>query len=117
MVFKGIKRSFSLKNEDQYNTIGAFWDEMAAIYGLERLLGLGYHWEGETMDYAIGLADGEIDGFHESVLLPDDGWTVVRGRTDSLKELYDEIYRDGALTFEIERFYENGDCSVAYYRE
>ena len=26
MIFKGITKSFSLKNEDQYNTIGAFWD-------------------------------------------------------------------------------------------
>ena len=39
MIFIGISREFSLKDEDQYNTIGAFWDEMSLIYGLENLQG------------------------------------------------------------------------------
>ena len=45
MIFIGISRDFSLKNEDQYNTIGAFWDEMSELYGLESLQGLGYKWD------------------------------------------------------------------------
>ena len=45
MLFKGISKEFSLLKEDQYNTIGAFWDEMEALYGLENLQGLGYKWE------------------------------------------------------------------------
>ena len=45
MLFKGISKEFSLLNEDQYNTIGSFWDEMEALYGLENLQGLGYKWE------------------------------------------------------------------------
>ena len=40
MTFIGISRTFSLIGEDQYNTIGAFWDEMSDIYGLESLEGL-----------------------------------------------------------------------------
>ncbi len=116
MIFKGISRTFSLINEDQYNTIGAFWDEMALIHGLENLQGLGYGWKGQTMEYAIGLKDSEIAGTNTSIRLPDNGWIVVKGKTYALKELYDEIYKDGPLEYEIETFYENGDCIVKYYR-
>ena len=41
MVFIGIGKRFSLKNEEQYDTIGAFWDDLASKYGLENLKGLG----------------------------------------------------------------------------
>ena len=116
MTFKGITKTFSLLNEEQYNTIGAFWDEMSDIYGLEKLQGLGYNWRGGTMEYAIGLSDGDIGGYNLCIELPDDGWTLCQGRTDALKELYDEIYKDGPLKYEIERFYENGECSVSYLR-
>ena len=40
MIFKGISKNFSLKNEEQYQTIGAFWDEMAEKYGLEHSTGV-----------------------------------------------------------------------------
>ena len=36
MVFKGIGRTFSTENEQQYETIGAFWDSLSAEYGLYR---------------------------------------------------------------------------------
>ena len=49
MIFKGIFKRFSLLNEEQYNTIGAFWDEMEELYGLENLQGLGYKWAGNTI--------------------------------------------------------------------
>ena len=117
MIFKGICRKFSLKNEDQYNTIGAFWEEMEAKYGLESLRGLGLHWSGDTMLYAIGLKDGEIKDYNLKIALPDDGWTSVDGETENLKEIYDEIYLGGALDFEIETFYENGKCNILYYRK
>ena len=116
MVFKGITRDFSLTDEQQYETIGAFWDEMAAQYGLENLQGLGYHWHGSTMSYAIGLKTGCIPNHNASILLPEDGWICVKAQTDNLKQLYDTIYQDGALLFEIETFYENGDCRIQYYR-
>ena len=44
MIFKGVSKVFSLLNDDQYNSIGRFWDEMALLYGLENLQGLGYKW-------------------------------------------------------------------------
>lgn len=37
MLFRGVSKTFSTVGEQQYNTIGKFWDEMSAIYGLENL--------------------------------------------------------------------------------
>ena len=116
MTFKGISKRFSLKNEDQYNTIGDFWDELSAVYGLENLQGLGYKWSAGEICYAIGLKDGEIDGYNFVVELPDDGWNIFLGKTDNLKQIYDEIYLDGPLRLELETFRENGDCQIKYIR-
>lgn len=116
MVFTGISRNFLLMGEQQYETIGQFWDEMAAIYGLESLRGLGYCWENEQISYAIGLKNGYIEGYNIHIKLPDDGWVTVTGKTDDLKEIYDEIYQDGALTLEIETFNTDGTCQIRYYR-
>ena len=117
MVFKGISRVFKLTNEEQYETIGQFWDEMALIYGLENLRGLGYKWENDEISYAIGLKNGDIEGYNLSITLPDDGWVTVSGKTERLKELYDEIYKNGRLAYEIETFFEDGSCEVSYYRK
>jgi predicted transcriptional regulator YdeE len=117
MIFKGISEVFKLTNEEQYETIGRFWDEMEQIYGLENLRGLGYKWQGDEIYYAIGLKDGEIANCNLVIDLPDDGWTTVIGETDCLKEIYDEIYKNGRLTYEIETFCEDGSCSISYYRK
>lgn len=116
MKFIGISRVFSLVNEDQYNTIGAFWDELALLYGLENLQGLGYNWNGNFMEYVIGLKDGIIDGYNVEIELPNYDWKVVKGKTDTLKNIYDEIYKNGSLLYEIETFNENGECLIKYYR-
>lgn len=116
MVFKGISREFSLTNNDQYNTIGAFWDEMSLLYGLENLQGLGYKWIGNTIYYAIGLKVGVINDYNLSIELPDTGWNMVEGETSNLKEIYNKIYKDGKLKYEIETFYEDGKCKIMYYR-
>ena len=44
MVFNGISKVFSTKDDRQYETIGAFWDEFSKKYGREKLRGLGYNW-------------------------------------------------------------------------
>lgn len=116
MVFKGISKDFLLTDEQQYETIGQFWDEMAQIYGLENLQGLGYKWQNNKISYAIGLKEACIKNYNVSIALPDDGWVKVEGKTDRLKQIYDEIYTDGALQFEIEMFFENGNCEIRYYR-
>lgn len=116
MIFKGISKAFSLRNEDQYNTIGAFWDELALRYGLENLQGLGYRWADGNIWYAIGLKDGEIQDGDFTMELPDSGWVTVDGETEKLKEIYNEIYQSGALQYEIETFSEDGKCKIRYYR-
>ena len=116
MVFKGISKVFCLENEQQYETIGQFWDEMAMLYGLENLQGLGYDWKDNQMSYAIGLKQGCIQGCNVSIALPDHGWSRVEGETDNLPQIYDEIYKYGALKFEIETFWENGKCVIKYHR-
>ncbi len=116
MFFKGVSKEFSLLNEDQYNTIGDFWGEMASLYGLENLQGLGYKWADNKIFYAIGLKVGEMTGSNVCVQLPDTGWTVVDGETTKLKRIYDEIYKSGSLKYEIETFTENGKCQIKYYR-
>lgn len=116
MLFKGISKEFLLINNDQYNTIGKFWDEMSLLYGLENLQGLGYKWDDKTIYYAIGLKDGIINDYNLCIDLPEVGWKIKDGKTDQLKKIYDEIYKDGPLKYEIETFYENGRCQIKYYR-
>ena len=116
MKFIGILKEFSLSNEDQYNTIGAFWDELTLLYGLESLQGLGYKWENGFIYYAIGLKNGVIDSSNFVAELPDDGWSIVTGKTDELKNIYDEIYKSGPLKYEIETFDEDGTCVIKYIR-
>lgn len=116
MIFKGISKRFSLANQNQYNTIGEFWDELELIYGLENLQGLGYNWKEGYIEYAIGLKQGEIKGYNVSVVLPDSGWQTVKGETKNLKEIYNKIYKDGPLTYEIETFTTTGKCEIKYFR-
>ena len=89
---------------------------MSALYGLENLRGLGYRWTKDKIFYAIGLKVGEISGCNFRMELPDDGWGIVEGETDHLKEVYDEIYKEGPLTYEIEAFSEDGTCQIMFYR-
>ena len=117
MVFIGVSKAFSLKNEEQYDTIGAFWDEMSAAYGMENLQGLGYGWKDGIILYAIGFKQGEIPHANATITLPNDGWECVCGKTENLQQIYREIYQDGPLQWEIETFYENGDCEIRYYRK
>ena len=116
MLFTGIGRTFSTENDRQYETIGAFWDELVAKYGRENLQGLGYGWTERSIEYVIGLTGGEIDGANRAVKLPDTGWVTVRGKTADLGELYEKIYQEGRLKYEIERFTDSGDCEIMYYR-
>lgn len=116
MIFKGISREFSLQNNDQYNTIGNFWDELALLYGLENLQGLGYKWHNGMIYYAIGLKNGQIDNYNFAIDLPNDGWKVVHGETNNLQNIYNNIYKSGPLKYEIETFTESGKCTIRYYR-
>ena len=116
MLFKGIGRTFSTENDCQFETIGAFWDEYAVKYGRTNLQGLGYAWTDRSIEYVIGLIDGEIDGANRAVDLPDMGWITVRGKTADIGKIYEKIYQEGRLRYEIERFTDSGDCVIMYRR-
>lgn len=116
MIFTGITRTFSTAGSAQYGTIGAFWDAMAEKYGRQNLRGLGYRWTEDTIEYAIGLKEGILPGSNCQISLPDGNWTHVTGKTARLGALYEEIYRSGALKYEIEMFTDEGDCEILYFR-
>lgn len=116
MNFKGISRVFSTVNSQQYETIGRFWDELSKIYGRENLRGLGYNWTETSIEYAIGLKQGEIEGCNCEVILPDTGWVIAKGKTCELDNIYENIYEAGNLQYEIEMFNEDGTCEIRYYR-
>lgn len=115
MRFIGTRRTFSTVGDGQYETIGAFWEEMSARYGRENLMGLGCGWTETSIDYVMALKKGIIDGANYEIELPEE-WTVVQGRTENLAEIYDEIYRDGPLLYEIEEFDDSGNCRIRYCR-
>ena len=116
MLFMGIGRTFSTESDHQFEMIGAFWDELAAKYGRANLQGLGYGWTERSIEYVIGLTGGEIGGADRAVELPDTGWVKVRGRTADLGNIYERIYQEGRLKYEIERFSGSGDCEIMYCR-
>ena len=116
MEFKGISKTFSTIGEKQYETIGAFWDELAKKYGRKNLRGLGYNWTETSIEYVIGLISGDIEDCNVNVILPDEGWKCVNGRTENLDEIYSEIYKDGSLKYEIEMFDDDGNCKIEFYR-
>ncbi|MBQ3936767.1 MAG: hypothetical protein II722_06885, partial [Ruminococcus sp.] len=75
-----------------------------------------FGWTDTTIEYAIGLKDGVIEGANCKVKLPDEDWVTVTGKTSELSRIYDEIYRDGALKYEIETFDNDGSCVIMYCR-
>ena len=115
MKFVGIRRVFSTNNGEQYITIGAFWDELSKIYGRENLMGLGCNWTSNSLEYVMALKDGLIAGANYEVDLPDE-WTATSGRIEELSIIYNEIYKDGPLLYEIEEFDDKGNCKIRYCR-
>ena len=116
MIFCGISKVFSTENNHQYESIGKFWEDQSKRYGISNLRGLGYHWTEKTIEYVIGLKQGIIDNANCSVEFPDDNWISVSGKTSDLERIYEKIYSDGSLIYEIEMFTENGECQIQYYR-
>ena len=116
MKFIGISKVFSTIDNQQFETIGAFWDELSKKYGRSKLRGLGYNWTKDSIEYVIGLKEGEIECANCSVTLPDEGWSAIKGKTSDLSKIYERIYLDGILRYEIESFSEYDECEIRYYR-
>lgn len=125
MNFCGLGKVFSTKDEGQYEAIGAFWNFMAQCYGRENLRGLGYGWTEDSITYVIGLKTGALSPDPEKqfpgtvwqeIILPDTGWIRYHGETENLPQLYDRIYAEGILKYEIEQFFEDGTCVIQIIR-
>ena len=83
---------------------------------MDNLIGLGYKWQDTKIYYAIGLKNGNIENSNFMIQLPNDNWVEVNGETENLKEIYDNIYKDGILKYELETFNYDGTCVIKYYR-
>ena len=128
MIFKGIEIRFNCKNNEQYENIGAFWYYMRKAYPERRLKGLGYNWAGDFISYVIGdhkhsfpFDIAEIKKQYPAALyveidLPDDGWQMHFCHTGQLEQLYEQIYEDGALEYEIEEIHSDGNCIISIFR-
>lgn len=128
MKFYGISKRFSFVGNKQYEDIVKYWDYFSLIYGIENIKGLGLNWDSESLEYIIGNIDEKLDFdlnkiksiysdcIYKEVDLPDDDWKSYFGKTNDLANMYDEIYKDGSLVYEIEVFKENGDCEIIIYR-
>ena len=120
MIFKGYSKVFTTTNNQQYSSIGDFWDEMTTIYDLEELRGLGFNWTETTIEYVIGLKNNEkfnVDNYEwKEIELPDENWEIAEGKTDELSKIYTDIYKISSLKYEIEMFYKNDTCKIMYIR-
>lgn len=129
MVFKGYQMTFSTEGNKQYETIGNLWDKFASVYGIENIRGLGFNWSSTTIDYCFGFVEDlsveeyverleVVNTFAEkpfrfnTIELPDENWVNFKGETEKLDVLYDRVYKDGQLDFEIERFDSNGKADI-----
>lgn len=78
-------------------------------------MGLGCNWTSNSIEYVMALKDGLISDANFEIELPDE-WIMVNGRTEELGMIYNEIYKDGPLLYEIEEFDGNGNCTIKYCR-
>ena len=127
MTIKGIKLRFDCANDGQYEMIGSFWDTMRALCPRMELSGVGFGWQNDTLCYLIGTENGVPkaaqkmkeyfpDAVNTEIDLPDDGWKTYTATADTLDVLYAEIYKDGPLDYEIERFDAAGNAVVMIHR-
>ena len=128
MKMQGIAARFDCAHGEQYDHIVAFWEQMRALCPEQVLFGVGYGWENDSLGYLIGTPEGvpeyALEGVRKilpqaafsEITLPDDNWKTYTGTADTLDKLYEEIYRDGPLDFEIEQFDDAGNAVIQIHR-
>lgn len=123
MIFKGYSKTFSVLENNQYETISNFWDYMIELFGIENLIGLGFNWKNNSIEYIIGLKSQDInpslvipDATYKEIILPDVGWIEYEGKTSDLPKIYEKIYKDGKLVYELESFDNSGNCKILIHR-
>jgi len=125
MKFTGYGRSFSTVNNQQFDEIGKFWDEMSEIYGRNNLIGLCCHFTKISLMYYIGLKDNSKMQNHTnydfiSCSLPDDNWNSYFGYTDIIDSLYKNlICKDNVnpIVYELEELFDDGTCVIKVHRK
>ena len=128
MKIRGVQVRFDCKDGEQFEAIGRFWDRMRDLCPDTDLSGVGFSWKNDTLCYLIGTENGVStdaavlqDVFSQAVnaeiQLPDNGWKKYTATADTLDILYAEIYKDGPLDYEIERFDASGKAEVAIWRK
>ncbi len=129
MIFNGISCRFSTVNSMQYEAIGEYWDFFSAIYGRDNIKGLGYNWSSDSIEYVIGLIDEKLsfdlskiqekypNAIYKKIGLPEHEWKCYRGKTEHLVQMYEQIYSEGILTYEIESFTGEGTCEILICRD
>ncbi|HHU71637.1 MAG TPA: hypothetical protein GXZ21_06325 [Clostridiales bacterium] len=128
MQINGIKVRFDCTDNKQFDAIGEFWSFMSCLYPKEELKGLGFNWADNSFDYVIGDFEGKFDysfdiirqtySAAENVVieLPNHGWKVYLGKIEDIAKIYETIYKEGVLDFEIEEFDEMGNCKISILR-
>ncbi|WP_070000980.1 hypothetical protein [Cellulosilyticum sp. I15G10I2] len=128
MRFNGILIRFDCTNNQQFDAIGEFWNFMTQLYSKAELKGLGFNWANNSFDYVIGEFEGKYDysfdiisqtypGSKNVVVeLPDHGWRTYTGKLEDIANIYEAIYREGALDYEIEEFDLKGNCKISILR-
>ncbi len=129
MTVRGVQLRVGCKNDEQYDWIGIFWDEVRRCHPRMKLVGVGHSWENGSFYYLIGKEGGLPEKTIEKVRkrfpraesvrlkLPDYGWEAHFSTLQTLEETYAEIYKDGPLTYEMERIHENGAVTLFVLRE
>lgn len=123
LTFIGIGRKFSIIGEDQYNTIGRFWDLMSKFTNKDDLIGFGCNWTKTDMEYYIGFI---YDVDYADILnnlnskmknlkiakfkLGTNDWNLYEGKTKNISKMYDFIWTDKVVTSELEFFTNDGNC-------
>ena len=129
MTVYGVQVEFRCADGEQYEAIGAFWDAMRLCCTDIPLLGVGFAWRNDTLQYLIGTESGVPENTAEKIAaqfpgavsaelrLPDSGWKTYTATADTLDELYGEIYRDGPLDYEIEEIKADGSAVIRIWRK
>ena len=128
MKFTGVLRNFDCSNNKQFTDIGEFWDFMSKIVNKNELKGLGFNWKNNHLDYIIGDLKDKCDYPMDLILntypnskivtvdLPNNGWEIHEGKIKDIKSIYEKIYEDGQLDYEIEEIDTKGNFKVSILR-
>ena len=106
-IFYGTERRFKVdENYSQMKHIGKFIGQMRKKYPDVPFKALGYELDGDTMAYSLGMLNvrPDINEKITEVKLPDGGWEDFSCpfNDKGIQGLYDRIWADGALDYEIE---------------